>query len=68
MKASLEKVLNKLRSKKRKGVSFDDFPRGMHITKRISELRDLGYNIHRELETLPTGCRRARYWLIKEPI
>lgn len=68
MKASLEKVLNKLRSKKRKGISFSDFPTGTEVRKRISELLDMGYHIHSEYETLPSGCRRKRYWLLKEPV
>lgn len=67
MKPSLSKVLDKLREKGRKGVTFDDFPRGKEVRKRMSELRDLGFLIHTALETLPTGCRRARYVLLKEP-
>jgi len=67
MKASLEKVLNKLRTKKRKGVSFDDFHAGHSLAKRICELKDIGFEIYSQYEVLPTGCRRKRYWLMKEP-
>lgn len=67
MKASLEKVLNKLRSNKRKGITGEDFPKMTSYTKRFSELRYMGYHIHSEYETLPTGCRRKRYWLLGEP-
>lgn len=66
MKNSLTKVLNKLRSNKSRGISFDNFPTGMELRKRISELLDMGYQIHSEYETLPSGCRRKRYWLLKE--
>jgi hypothetical protein len=66
MKPSLLQVLEKLRTNKRKGITFDDFLKGKDLRKRISELRYMGYQLHSELETLPTGCRRARYWLIKE--
>lgn len=67
MKPSLAKTLDKLREKGRKGVTFDDFPRGKEYRKRMSELRDMGFQIMTNLETLSTGCRRARYFLIKEP-
>lgn len=67
MKNSLEKVLTKLRCKKRKGISFDDFPVGTEVRKRISELKDMGFEIYSQYEVLPTGCRRKRYWLLGEP-
>lgn len=66
MKPSLLKVLDKLREKKRKGISFDDFPKGKDVRKRISELKDMGFEIYSQYEVLPTGCRRKRYWLIRE--
>jgi len=66
MKPSIQKVLNKLRSNKRKGITGEDFPKMTSYSKRLSELRYMGYHIHDEYETLPTGCRRKRYWLIKE--
>jgi hypothetical protein len=68
MKNSLLQVLNKLRTSKNKGITFDDFPRGKDLRKRCSELRYMGYQLHTELEVLPTGCRRARYWLLREPV
>lgn len=67
MKPSLLKVLDKLREKGRNGVTFEDFPRGMEYRKRMNELRALGFELVTILETLSTGCRRARYFLIKEP-
>lgn len=66
MKPSIQKVLNTLRTKKRKGVSFDDFGTGHSLPKRICELKDMGFEIYSQYEVLPTGCRRKRYWLIKE--
>ena len=37
------------------------------LTKRISELREVGFNIHRELHKHPiTGQRYARYYLAQE--
>lgn len=67
MKESAVKILTKLKQKKRKGVSFSDFPTGTDYRTRISELLKAGYVIHSEYETLPTGCRRKRYWLVSEP-
>lgn len=66
MKPSLLSVLNKMRTNKRKGISFDDFPRGKDLRKRISELKYMGYNIHKIMEPISTG-HRARYFLIAEP-
>lgn len=67
MKPSVTKVLNLLRCKKRRGVIFDDVPRGTCITKRISELRRMGYKISSIPEMLSNGGRRARWVLIGEP-
>ena len=67
MKPSLENILVLLRDKKRSGVTFDDVPRGTCITKRISELRQMRYNIHTTLEKMSNGGRRARWTLIGEP-
>lgn len=66
MKNSLLQVLEMLRRKKRKGITFDDFPKGKHLTKRYTELRQMGYKIESLWETLPSGCRRKRYFLIGE--
>lgn len=67
MKQSLAKVLYLLRQKKRLGVTFDDVPRGTCITKRISELRAMGYRITSTFERLSNGGNRARWHLMKEP-
>lgn len=67
MMPSTFRVLNMLRFKKSRGVIFDDFPKGMCCTKRIADLRQAGYHITTTFETLLTGCRRARWHLIKEP-
>lgn len=66
MKPSLAKVLDLLRCKKRQGVTFDDVPRGTCITKRISELRAMGFGITSTFEELSNGGRRARWHLIQE--
>lgn len=67
MKPSLLKVINKLREKGRKGATFDDFPKGKDVRKRISELRYMGYELITNLEPISNGGKRARYFLIKEP-
>lgn len=64
MKPSLQQVLVKLIIKGHKGVTWDDFPLGKHLSKRFSELRDKGYNITDTWETLPSGCRRKRYYYL----
>jgi hypothetical protein len=38
------------------------------LPKRISELKQLGYKITRELKQDPTGQRYARYTLVSEPL
>lgn len=63
MKNSLQQVYDKLVIKGRKGVTFDDFPRGKELRKRISELRQF-CKIQTIIEQLPSGCRRARYFLV----
>lgn len=67
MKPSLQKVLDKLREKGRRGVTFDDFPRGKDVRKRMSELRYLGFHLITSFEPISNGGKRARYFLIKEP-
>jgi hypothetical protein len=67
MKPSTLKVLTVLRFKKRKGVTFDDFERGMEVRKRLSELRYAGYKMTWVWEMLSNGGRRKRHFLIGEP-
>lgn len=67
MKPCNLKILGLLRQKKSLGVTFDDVPRGTCITKRISELRQAGYNILSTFEKMSNGGTRARWSLIKEP-
>lgn len=56
------KVLQKLREKGSKGITFDDFNRGFALRSRISELRHK-FNITTENEKLNTGSYRKRYFL-----
>ena len=67
MKPSAIRVLEALQRKKRKGVTFDDFPTGTDLRTRLCEIRDAGYLMVSEWEMLCNGGRRKRWWLIKEP-
>lgn len=67
MKPSMHKILFLLRKRKRRGVTFDDVPRGTCITKRIAELREMGYEISTTMEDMSNGGRRARWHLLAEP-
>lgn len=59
-----ERVLEKLKVKKRQGVSYDDFGKGFRLGARIFDLRRKGFVI----ETVPElvgEAIRARYVLLK---
>lgn len=58
-------VLGKLRNKKRRGITVDDFAIGFRLAARVFELREMRHVIHAEKEKIATGTR-ARYVLIKE--
>ena len=65
MHAGARKVLGKLRSKKRKGITTDDFPSGFRLAARVFDLREMGHIIHAQKERISTGTR-ARYVLVAE--
>lgn len=67
MKPSTKKVLAVLKVKKRKGITGEDFPKMTSYTKRLSELRRLGYELIDDWEPQINGGRHKRYWLIGEP-
>lgn len=67
MKPSLQRVLDRLREKKRKGISFSDFPAGTELRKRLAELRDSGFKLKWQWEDQMNGGRYKRWWLIGEP-
>ncbi len=67
MKHSLQVVVDALIKQGRKGITWENFPRGKELRKRISELRDMRYKIEALWETLPGGCRRKRYFLLGMP-
>lgn len=67
MKPLMQRVLNVFIENKRKGVTGDDFPKKTSYTKRISELRRIGYQIIDKFEPQTNGGRFKRYWLIGEP-
>jgi hypothetical protein len=60
------RVLNMLRSKGRKGITFSDFPAGFELRKRLKELRDAGYQLTWEWEEQFNGGRHKRTFLLKE--
>lgn len=62
MRPSNVKVLEDLQRKK-KGVTFSDYPTGFRLGARIFDLRESGYNIATIKENLG-DCIRARYVLI----
>lgn len=68
MYPSTLKALNMLWIKKRKGVSFDDFPTGYRLSAAIFNLRQAGYNISTHREEMSNGGYRARYYLINEAV
>ena len=47
------------------GVEASALYKCRSLTKRISELRDEGFDIYSEWKTDPTGQRYVRYWLRK---
>lgn len=67
MQPSTERVLDKLRSKNRQGVTGEDFPKMTSYSKRISELRRLGYKIMDDWIPQDNGGRHKKYFLIGEP-
>ena len=67
MKHSLQVVVDALIKQGRKGITFDSFPRGKELRKRIMEAKEIGYKIEGVWETLPGGCRRKRYILLGMP-
>lgn len=67
MYPSTAKVLNKLRQKGRKGITFQDFPIGMEIRKRLCELRVAGYLLSWSWVRQSNGGHHKRWVLLKEP-
>ena len=67
MKPSLLKVLNLLRQNKRKGITYDNFPKGTELRKRLMELRVSGYKLIWNWELQDNGGRHKRWFLLGEP-
>jgi len=66
MEPAQQKVYDRLLAYGKRGVVWDDFPKGFAIRSRMSELRQMGLNIITKIEELPDGCRRARYFLLNK--
>jgi hypothetical protein len=64
LKAHLATILAKLRAKKARGVTFEDFPKGFRLAGRIFDLREAGYQIATRKEPLSNGGQYARYVLL----
>lgn len=67
MKPSTMRVLCKLRENKRKGITGEDFPKMTSYSKRLSELRRLGYKIIDTWQLQTNGGKYKKYFLISEP-
>ena len=61
------KTLTALLSRKKSGITFDDFRTGFRLGAYIHNLRNLGYDILTRLERMDNGGNKARYFLLGEP-
>lgn len=66
MHPSTLSVLKALK-KKRKGITFNDFPLGFRLGARIKDLRDMGADIATMRVAQANGSWHARYVLLAEP-
>lgn len=61
-----QKTLDLLRKRKRKGITFEDFPVGFRLSAAIYDLRKMEYQITTTLIEICNGRKIANYFLIKE--
>lgn len=66
-KPHVQRTLDKLKKRRRKGITFNDFDTGFRLAAYIHVLRDIGYDIATIRVPNANGGMHARYVLLAEP-